>query len=418
MTTNIQTCTRCIYDNVRVPRISFDEKGVCNYCNIHDDLDAKNPAGEEGERRLKQLANEIKNSARGKKYDCVVGVSGGCDSSYLVERLIDLGLRPLAAHFDNTWNSPIATQNIYTVLEKLGVDLETYVVNNREYDDIQRSILLSGIQHVEAATDLGLAAVLYQTAEKYGLKYIIEGHSFRTEGVSVLDWAYMDGRFIHSIHQQFGKLPMKTYPLMTLTKFLKWTVISGIRRVRPLYHMTYPKEQVKKMLTEKYGWQWYGGHHLENRFTSFMHLYVMPQRWNSDLRHLGHAALVRSGQLDREAAIADLQKPVECPDELLRLVKKRFGFSDEEFESVMNLPKRSWKDYPNYKKAFERLRPLFAILVKSGRVPESFYMKFCFPNELGENPDFQSDAQFDKNITVKTIPQPILEIYKQIYNLA
>jgi N-acetyl sugar amidotransferase len=381
--TNIQVCSRCVYDET-VPRIEFDDEGVCNYCHLHDDLDRQYPIGEEGERRLQELVAEIKASARGRKYDCVVGVSGGCDSSYLLVRMVELGLRPLAVHFDNTWNSPIATQNIYKVIEKLGVDLDTYVVDNREYDDILRSFMLSGAMDLEAPTDLGLAAVLYRTAHKHGLKYIIEGHSFRTEGVAPLGWVYMDGRYISSVHRQFGRRKMKTYPLMTLSKFIYWTVGLGIRRVRPLYYMRYDKEAVKKRLQAEYGWEWYGGHHLDNRFTAFYIQYALPRRWNTDLRYLGHAAHVRTGDMLREEALADLKKPADCPEEILRLVKKRFEFDDADFERVMTQPRRTWRDFPNYKRSFERLRPLFGVLVRLGRVPESFYLKFCFPNELGE----------------------------------
>lgn len=380
---NTQRCTRCIYDE-SVPLITFNDDGVCNYCDIHDNLCEKHPIGEEGEKRLVALAEEIKASSQGKKYDCIVGVSGGCDSSYLVVRLVELGLKPLAVHFDNTWNSEIATQNIYKVLNKLDVDLETYVVNNKEFDDILRSFMLAGTNHVNAATDIGLASVMYQAAAKHGLKYIIEGHSFRTEGIAPLNWSYMDGRYITSIHNKFGKLRRKTFPNMSLTQFVYWTAIKGIRRVRPLYNMSYPKEEVKEMLAREYDWEWYGGHHLENRFVAFAHLYIFPQRWKYDLRYLGHAALCRSGQLDQETAIEMLKQPVTCPQEFIDLVKKRMEFSDEEFERVMNLPKKTWTDFPTYKKHFEFLRPLFKILVDMGRVPESFYMKFCFKNQLGD----------------------------------
>lgn len=367
-----------------VPRIEFDEKGVCNYCHLHDELEQQYPLGPEGDRRLLAMVNEIKASARGKKYDCVVGVSGGCDSSFLLVKMVEFGLRPLAVHFDNTWNSPIATQNIYKVVQRLGVDLETYVVDSREYDDILRSFMLSGTKDLDAPTDLGLASVLYGAAQKHGLKYIVEGHSFRTEGVAPLDWIYMDGKYVRAVHKQFGQRPMKTYPLMTLWKFLRWTVLNGIRRVRPLYHMEYDKEAVKGTLAADYGWEWYHGHHLENRFTAFCITYNLPRRWSADLRLLGHAAAVRTGHSDRSQALQDLQSPINCPEEILRLVKKRFGFDDQMFEQVMALPKKSWVDYPNYKRDFERLRPLFAILVAAGRVPKSFYLKFCFPNQMGD----------------------------------
>jgi N-acetyl sugar amidotransferase len=380
---NIKICSRCVYDET-VPRITFDSHGECNYCHLHDELDRQYPLGVEGDRQLQNMVDQIKVSARGKKYDCVVGVSGGCDSSYLLVRMVELGLRPLAVHFDNTWNSPVATQNIHKVIQKLDVDLETYVVDSKEYDDILRSFMISGTKDLDAPTDLGLASVLYGAAQKHGLKYIIEGHSFRTEGVAPLDWIYMDGKYIWSVHRQFGRRPMKTYPLMTMWKFLYWTVVLGIRRVRPLYHMEYDKDAVKVRLAKDYGWEWYHGHHLENRFTAFCISYNLPVRWGADLRYLGHAASVRTGKMSRDSALAELRMPPSASDDILRLIKKRFDFDDASFERVMNLPKKNWKDYPNYKRDFERLRPLFAMLVAAGRVPRSFYLKFCFPNQMGE----------------------------------
>jgi N-acetyl sugar amidotransferase len=381
MKTNIRACTRCIYDET-VPRIEFDADGVCNYCHLHDELEQQYPVGEEGDLRLRHMADGIRATARGRKYDCVVGVSGGCDSSYLLVRMVELGLRPLAVHFDNTWNSPIATQNVYKVTKKLGVDLETYVVDAREFDDILRAFFLSGVQDLEAPTDLGLAAVLYATAQRHGLKYIIEGHSFRTEGIAPLGWIYMDGRYIQSVHKKYGRRRMKTYPLMTIGKFLYWTVALGIRRVRPLYNMHYDKEAVKRRLQEEFGWEWYHGHHLENRYTAFFIQYVLPQRWNVDLRFLGHAAHVRTGDLSRKDALAELAVVSECPEDTVRLVKKRLELDDAAFHAAMIAPKKTWQDFPNYKKTFERMRPLFGLMVRLGRVPQSFYLKFCFPNQL------------------------------------
>jgi N-acetyl sugar amidotransferase len=375
---NIQVCTRCIYD-AKVPSISFDDDGVCNYCKMHDDLDRRYPTGAEGKKIVEGIAEEIKRAGKGKKYDCIVGVSGGCDSSYMLHMAIEMGLRPLAVHFDNTWNSAVATQNIYNVLDKLGVELFTLVVNNKEYDDIYRAFLTSGVQDADAPTDIALTTTLYMAAEKFGVQYILEGHSFRTEGISPLGWLYMDGKYIESVHRKYGRLPMKTYPNLTLSRFLKWTTLTNIKRIRPLWYLPYDKDAARKLLTERYGWVWYGGHHLENRFTAFYHAYLMPRRFGVDQRALGHAAMVRSGQLKRETALEQLQQPPHCPDEIIEMVKKRLGFSEDEFQRVMMLPVASWRDFQTYKPVFERLRPFFWVLMKLNRVPESFYMKFCRP---------------------------------------
>lgn len=372
-------CTRCIYDE-DVPNIVFDEDGVCHFCKLHDMLELQYPnTGQKGKESFDALIASIKASGKGKKFDCIVGVSGGCDSSFLLHTLVNCGVRPLAVHFDNTWNSPIATQNIHKVVSKLGVELSTYVVNNKEYDDIYRAFMLAGVADIEAPTDIGFISALYLAAEKHGIKYLIEGHSFRTEGVSPLGWLYMDGKYIKSVHQQYGSLPMKTFPNMTLVRFLRWSAVRGIRRVRPLYYMDYDKTATKEMLKQTYGWEWYGGHHLENRFTAFYHSYFMPRRFGVDQRANGCAALVRSGQLSREEALKELSQPPHLDEEILELVKKRLGFDDEQFKQVMEQPLKTWHDFPTYKKTFERLRPLFYLLTKIGRIPESFYIKFCFP---------------------------------------
>lgn len=379
MSDDPQRCGRCLYDET-VPGISFDGAGVCNYCHVHDQMDRQYPVGRSGALILEGIADRIKVAGRGHKYDCVVGVSGGADSSYLLYRMVKLGLRPLAVHFDNTWNSPIATQNIYNVLDRLGVELYTHVVNNREYDDIYRAFLLAGVKDIEAPTDIGLAATMFQAADKFGIKYIIEGHSFRTEGIAPLGWIYMDGRYVESVHKQFGTRPMETFPNLTIVNQLWWALVRNIRRIRPLYYIDYHKEEAKQLLAAELGWEWYGGHHLENRFTAFWHTYFLPRRYGIDARLLGHAALVRSGQLSREAGLAALSEPIKADPEILELVKKRLGFTDAEFEAVLDLPHKNYWDYRTYKQTFERLRPLFWALYKLDRFPKSFYMKFTYPD--------------------------------------
>jgi N-acetyl sugar amidotransferase len=374
-----RVCSRCVYDST-LPGIRFNAEGVCNYCEIHDQMVQQYPVGDEGERILRGIADRIRASGKGKKFDCVVGVSGGCDSSYMLHKMVELGLRPLAVHFDNTWNSPIATQNIYNVLEALNVELSTLVVNNKEFDDLSRSFLLSGVKDIDITTDIGLTTTLYRAAEKHGIRYIIEGHSFRTEGVAPLGWVYMDGKYIQSVHKEFGTRPMKTFPNLWLKDFLRFAAVRNIRRIRPLYYMDYDKNDAKKFLSENLNWEWYGGHHLENRWAAFVHTYFWRERYGIDGRLLGHAALVRSGQLDREQALAELATPAPIMEDVVDLAKKRLGFTDLEFEAMMNGPRRNYTQYRTYKRTFERLRPLFWLLYKADRVPKSFYTKFTLPD--------------------------------------
>jgi N-acetyl sugar amidotransferase len=371
----IRICNMCIYDEY-VPGIKFDEEGICNYCRIIKEMEKEYPNDEHGYKMLLKIVEKIKKEGKNKKYDCVIGVSGGCDSSYMVYKMIEFGLRPLAVHYDNTWSSTISTENIKNVLKNLNVDLYTLVVDNKEQDDIYRSFFLSGTRDIDAPTDIGLAATLRIAAAKYKVKYIIEGHNFRTEGISPLGMQYMDGKYVQYIHKKFGTVPMKTFPNMTMIKFLKWIVINRSEMVRPLYYLNYNKSEVMSFMEKELGWKWYGGHHLENRYTAFTHSYFYPTRWKIDTRILGYAALVRSGQITREKGLEMLKEPQYVPDGLINLVKKRFGLSDEEFEKYMNLPKKTFRDYKTYKKTFEYMKPFFWLMYKLNRVPKSFYNKF------------------------------------------
>ncbi len=376
---DLHICSRCIYDE-RVPSIHFDGEGVCNYCRQVEMLIEQYGTGQaKGEGQFTAILNDIKRHGRGKKYDCIVGVSGGTDSSYLIYLAKEWGLRPLAVHYDNTWNSAIATMNIHRVLGGLNVDLYTHVVANKEADDIFRAFFLSGVAEIEAATDLGYAYLLRKVASRYSIKYILEGHSFVEEGITPLGRNYFDGRYIQSIHQQFGRRGIDTYPLMTFTRFLKSALFDRIKFIRPLWYLKYSKEDAKEFLSDKFGWAYYGGHHLENRMTAFYHSVYLPQKFGSDMRNNTLAARVRNGTLSREKAWKDYNTPPLIEDELVSYFKKRLDLSDEVYEKIMRAPPKNWTDYPTYKKRFERLRPMFYVLAKANLVPMSFYLKYCFP---------------------------------------
>lgn len=375
----IRICSRCIYDE-RVNGITFDEDGVCNYCHQVDHLKEEFGTGTpDGTSKLEKIIAEIKEAGKGKKYDCVIGVSGGTDSSYMIYLAKEWGLRPLAVHYDNTWNTAIATENIRKVLNALDVDLYTHVVDNKESDDIFRSFFLASVAEIEASTDLALAEVMYRAAWKYGIRYVLEGHSFVTEGITPVGRNYFDGKYIQSIHRKFGRRKMSSYPLMTFSRFMWWTAIAGIRKIRPFWYLDYSKENARAFLEQRFGWKYYGGHHLENRMSSFLHSIYLPLKFSTDMRNNTLAALARNGVISREDAWAEYNTPPHVEDELLAYFKKRLELSDDEFERVMALPTRSWWEFPTYKKRFERLRPLFRILAKANLVPTSFYLKYCFP---------------------------------------
>ena len=222
-------CTRCIYDD-HIPYITFDSEGVCNYCRQNDHLEIEYPTGEEGAQILERMVEQIKQDGRNKPYDVVVGISGGCDSSYMLYLAKKMGLRPLAAHFDNTWNSKIAVENIHNILKVLKIDLFTHVVDNFEFCDIFKSFLKASVPDIDTPSDIGLATTHYLAAAKYGIKYIFEGHSFRTEGISPHGWFYMDAKYIETVQKKFGRYALTTFPNLWMSKWLKWTIFNGIKK--------------------------------------------------------------------------------------------------------------------------------------------------------------------------------------------
>lgn len=378
---NLQICSRCIYDE-RVPSIQFDEEGVCNYCRQVENLVEQYGTGKaKGEELFANILKDIRQSGRGKRYDCIIGVSGGTDSSYLVYLAKEWGLRPLAVHYDNTWNSAIATMNIQKVLHGLDVDLYTHVVANKEADDIFRAFFLSGVAEIEAATDLGYAYLLRKVAARYSIKYILEGHSFVEEGITPLGRNYFDGKYIQSIHKRYGRHAMETYPLMTFSRFLTSALFHQVKFIRPLWYLAYSKETAKKFLSYRFDWRYYGGHHLENRMTAFYHSVYLPQKFGGDMRNNTLSAMVRNGAMSRAEAWKEYNIPPYIEEELVSYFRKRLELTDEQYEHVMQSHPKNWTEYPTYKKRFEYFRPLFFILAKANLVPMSFYLKYCFPSQ-------------------------------------
>lgn len=223
-------CSRCILDTT-VPEIKFDENGVCNYCKLHDRLEEKYTLNEEGQRKLNGLVEEIKSDGKGKKYDCIVGVSGGTDSTYTLYVVKKMVLRPLAVHLDNGWNSEIAVRNIKNAVAKLGVDLHTIVLDWEEFKDIQLSFLKASVPDAEIPTDIAILGALFKAAADEKIRYVINGHSFRTEGNSPIGWSYMDGRYVKSVQKIFGSKKLKTFTNVTIFDLLYYLILKRVRFV-------------------------------------------------------------------------------------------------------------------------------------------------------------------------------------------
>lgn len=381
-------CKVCVYTD-EIPGVVIDENGICNYCKLMLDMNEMYPNDSRGEKILLDMVEKMKASGHKRKYDCLVGVSGGCDSSYLLYKMVDYGLRPLAVHFDNTWNSKIATENIHRLTKELDVDLFTIVVNNKEFDSIIKSFLYASVSETNVATDIGLAATLYKAAEKFSIKFQIEGHSFRTESIAPSGWGYMDARYIQSVIEQHGNVKLNTFPNLWLKDQLRWWLFLRIKKLRPLYYMDYNKEEAKSFLNSKFGWQWYGGHHLENKMSQFTHTFLLPRKFGKDQRANGYSGLIRAGQMTREEALILLSSPPEYDPDLIEYFCKRLELSKDEFERVIKLPVKTFRDYKTYKKIFERMRPFFWLMYKLDYVPRSFYEKYTTKNGMIRNSSYE-----------------------------
>jgi N-acetyl sugar amidotransferase len=371
-------CTKCIY-NSNTSGIGFDNKGVCSYCNEIEDLKTIYQTGKKkGEELFDQILKKIRNSGKNKKYDCIIGVSGGVDSCYLIHLAVtQWKLRPLAVHYDNTWNSAISTINLSKILKKLDIDLFTHVVNNKEINDIYKSFFIAGVPEIEASTDLGYACLLRKIASKYNIKFILEGHSFIDEGLSPIGINYFDGKYIKEIHKKFGSVKMKSYPFLTFSFFLKSVIFDRVKFLRPYWYIDYSKEYGKEILKNIYDWQDYGGNHLENRMSAFYHQVYLPQKFNIDLR-LGYLSTqVRNKKISITEALAQLKKNSKIELNLIDYFRKRLSLSENDYNMIMSQRPKYWQSYPTYKKYFEYLSPLFYLFARLNLVTMSFYLKYC-----------------------------------------
>ncbi|MEM4260584.1 MAG: N-acetyl sugar amidotransferase [Candidatus Woesearchaeota archaeon] len=372
---NKQICSRCVMDDT-VPGIQFDENGICTFCKIHDELEQKYPLNDETPIKLKNLIEKIKKDGNGKKYDCIVGVSGGRDSTYTLYNAVKLGLRPLAVHFDNGWNSELAVQNIRNACQKLGVDLHTHVADWEEFKDLQRAFLLASVPDGEVPTDWVITSVLFKVAYQEKLKYFIGGHSFRTEGTTPLTWTYQDGKYVKSIQKLFGEKQIKSFPIMNMWEYIFYSLY-GIRYIRLLYYLPYNEKQVLETLSNELNWKNYGSKHFESTYTTFYQSYILTRKFNIDKRKIHYSALIRSGQLLRNNALELLQKdPFEGGLEMIEYNIKKLGLSSEEFEKIMKAPVKSFKDYPSYFSIIKRLELLIKFGTKLHLIPEVITHKY------------------------------------------
>ena len=337
-------CSITVMDNIADPNISFDDQGVCNY--VHEYRKAEQEGvfgGEEGKNKLEAIVAEIKQKGKGKKYDCLIGVSGGVDSTYVAWLVKQHGLRPLAVHLDNGWNSELAVKNIENIISRLGIDLYTLVINWEEFRDIQLAYLKASVVDIEVVSDHAIFATMYKLAKEQRIGYIISGTNIVTEHIMPPTWLYhkMDFANLKDIHDKFGTVKLKTYPTIDFKKYVYYSAVLRLVPISILNYVPYNKHEVKEVIKRELGWKDYGGKHHESIFTKFYQAYILPEKFKIDKRKAHLSTLICSGQISKEEALEELKQPLYPEADLqndIEYVLKKFGLTRKEFDQIMQLP--------------------------------------------------------------------------------
>lgn len=355
-------CSRCVMDTT-VNDIVFNDEGICNYCQQYESR-IENEMIKNKEKTLSKLIDKIKKSGEGRDYDCLIGISGGVDSSYVAYLVKEQGLRPLAVHLDNGWNSELAVSNIEKLLKKLDIDLYTHVIDWNEFKDLQKSFIESSIPNLEFPTDHAINALLLQTANKYGIKYILNGSNLATEGILPVAWMgrNIDYRLLKSIHNKFGHKKLKTYPKLSLIKFAYLLLVKKIKFIPILNYIEYNKEDAIVFLEKEFNWTRYSGKHFESIFTRFFQGFILPNKYNIDKRKAHLSTLIMSNQITKENALIELNEEpygnVSLINEDKEYILKKLSYNEEEFEKIMLQKVKKPSDYPSSEFLFNNLKVL------------------------------------------------------------
>ncbi len=356
-----QICTNCVMDTTD-SKIIFDEKGVCDHCNTY--YKAILPhwhTDERGEKALWKTIDKIKKEGKGKDFDCIMGMSGGIDSSYLTYIVKEkYGLRPLVFHVDAGWNSQIAVNNIERMVDKLGLDLYTHVVNWEEMKDLQLAYFKSGVPHIDVPQDHAFFAAMYEFASKYKIKYILTGGNYSTECVrNPIEWMYYqsDSIQLKDIHKKFGQKPLGSYKVTNILWHKVYLpYIKGIKIIRPLDFVPYIKEEAMQLLIDKFGWQKYPQKHFESRFTKFYESYWLTKKFGFDTRKVQYSSLILTGQMTRAEALEKLSKPAydnETIAQDFEYIATKLGITVDELQSYMDAPNKTYKDYKSQESIYQ-----------------------------------------------------------------
>ena len=377
-----QQCTRCIVDTT-VPGTTFDTQGQCSYCKLHDAMCEEYPNDERGKAMIEKFAEKIRRSGKNNKYDCVMGISGGRDSTYsLYLAKKEWGLRPLAVHFNDGFGNPQAGENMRKATKALGIELRTITSDWRESKDIKIAFLKASTPDMEEGTDLGIASTLYGVASKENVKYIVIGQSFRTEGISPLEWNYLDGRYLKKVHQRFGTMQLREWQPddpgfnLDVQHMFYYTILKRIRTVPLLYHYPYVRKEAEAIISKELGWVYPGAHYYDDLYQSLM-AYVFRVKFNIDRRKFNYSALIRSGQMERERALALIAEPYVIEDEkVINLCIKRLGITREQFDEYVAAPPKTFRDYPSNYRLIRLARPAIKVCSLMHLLPKVAYDKY------------------------------------------
>lgn len=355
------TCRRCVMTSKADPRLVVSD-GVCGHCRRYDELlSTRVVPGDAGRVLLKQRVELIKRQGESREYDCLIGLSGGTDSTYVAYLVSRLGLRPLAVHFDNGWDSELAVANVQKTVQVLGIDLETYVIDWPQFKDLQLAFLWASTPDGEVPSDHAIAATLWKTAHRMGIRTIISGMNFATESMDMPDWSYghSDWRYIKDVHKRYGSIPIPSYPHFNLSYLLYVNAIRQVRTLSILNYGHYLKSDAQEVLKSELGWRDYGGKHHESIYTRFYQGVILPNKFGIDKRYGHYSDLIRAGQLTRDEALDLLQEPTYDPAlqaQDWKYVAKKLGLGESDFEKIMELPVRSYRDFRNSYQRVQAMR--------------------------------------------------------------
>lgn len=352
-------------DTIADPDIRFDENGTCNYYyEFKEKLKVRVPESGEAKKQLEQIVEKIKKNGKGKEYDCVIGVSGGVDSTYVAWLVKELGLRPLAVHVDNGWNSELAVKNIEATLNKLDIHLYTEVLDWPVFSDLQLSFLKASTPDAEIPTDHITWAAVYKVAAKFAIRYILSGMNFRTEGILPPSWSrgYMDWKYICGVQKRFGRKKINKLPHYGIWDLVNYTLVKRMKIIGILNYVDFKKESALRILVDKLGYRPYEGKHHESIYTRFFQSYILPVKFGIDKRkaHLS-CMIIGSQEITREEALELLKQPIAHAKQIAEdvfYVQKKLGITEEGMKEIMAAPVKTIFDYPNNHKWELRLKTL------------------------------------------------------------